>query len=289
MLERRLRNGSASRAPATRSPDRGAGLLDRRARTTRRDPGWQRRVAPVPARAPSRRLTLHASTAAGCRLPVQSGDCHRRRQPGARRHRRLPVHRIRTARTPRCPACTQKHSNLKGEPLMRTLRPILLAMLSLALLGPSTAAVASDHHRVFAAQLLGAHEVPPINTEGSATLKLTIHDASIDFELQYANLSAPPAAAHIHFASPGSTAASWSSSAAAVGQPACPGATSRTVAGTITGALVIGPSAPRHRGGRLRRGLAGHPDRGGLRRTYIRRTSRPERSAARSSPRPRRN
>ena len=106
---------------------------------------------------------------------------------------------------------------------MRTLRPIMLAMLSLALLGPSTAAVASDHHRVFAAQLLGAHEVPPINTEGSATLKLTLHDASIDFELQYANLSAPPAAAHIHFAQPRVNGGVMVFFCGGGGQPACPG------------------------------------------------------------------
>jgi len=131
---------------------------------------------------------------------------------------------------------------LKGESPMRT-RPILLSLLSLALLSPSTAAVATDHHRVFAAQLLGTHEVPPINTEGSATFKLTIHDASIDFELQYANLSAPPAAAHIHFAQPRVNGGVMVFFCGGGGQPACPATTSGTVAGAITGALVIGPSA----------------------------------------------
>lgn len=118
-----------------------------------------------------------------------------------------------------------------------------LLWLALLLLATSAPAGAADHHRVFVAELLGGHEVPPINTEGSGTLKLTIHDAAIDFELKYANLSAPPAAAHIHFAQARVNGGVMVFFCGGGGQPACPAAASGTVAGTITGALVIGPSA----------------------------------------------
>ena len=129
---------------------------------------------------------------------------------------------------------------------MRIVRSIRLPQLWLALLllVVSTAAIAAnDHHRVFTAELLGRHEVPPINTEGSATLKLTIHDASIDFELHYANLSAPPAAAHIHFAQPRVNGGVMIFFCGGGGTPACPTATAGTVMGTLTAALVIGPTA----------------------------------------------
>src|SRR5262245_35147843 len=115
----------------------------------------------------------------------------------------------------------------------------VLALLS----GPSSVALATDHQHVFAAQLLGRHEVPPVNSPGSAALKLTVHDTTIDFEISYADLSAPPIAAHIHFAQPRVNGGVMIFFCGGGGTPACPATTSGTLTGTLSGALVIGPTA----------------------------------------------
>ena len=127
-------------------------------------------------------------------------------------------------------------------PMLRSVSFLALALVML-LSGMPRVLSAESHHHVFAAQLLGSHEVPPINTQGSGALKLTIHDTSIDFELSYADLSGAPAAAHIHFAQPRVNGGVMVFLCGGGGQPACPAAISGTVTGTLTGALVIGPAA----------------------------------------------
>ena len=62
-------------------------------------------------------------------------------------------------------------------------------------------AVAEDREDVILrATLLGAHEVPPNSTAGTGSFKAAIHaDGSIDFTFTFADLSAVPTVAHIHF------------------------------------------------------------------------------------------
>ena len=128
---------------------------------------------------------------------------------------------------------------------MLPVRSLWLSMLVLItfMVGAAPAALAVDRRGVFTAQLLGAHEVPPVNTEGAAVLKLTLHDASIDFELHWANLSAGPAAAHIHFGQPLVNGGVVIFFCGGGGLPACPATASGSISGTLTATEVVGPTA----------------------------------------------
>src|SRR5437867_3946950 len=76
--------------------------------------------------------------------------------------------------------------------------PVFVMALVLAALPTVSFGTQSEN---FHASLNGYHEVPSINTDGFATVKLQIDDnaQTITFRLQYSDLSAAPAAAHIHF------------------------------------------------------------------------------------------
>lgn len=62
-----------------------------------------------------------------------------------------------------------------------------------------------DDDNVFRARLTGFEEVPSILTRASGTFTARIRPGgdSLEFELNYANLSTPATAAHIHFAQRG--------------------------------------------------------------------------------------
>jgi len=51
----------------------------------------------------------------------------------------------------------------------------------------------------FSASLIGANEVPPINTAGTADFDMTIQPSGITFSLNFSDLSSPLAVAHLHF------------------------------------------------------------------------------------------
>lgn len=111
----------------------------------------------------------------------------------------------------------------------------------------ATRATLADHDRDSAtlrATLLGANEVPPINTEGTGRFTATVHrDGTIDFTLTFANLSTNAIASHIHFAQFNVNGGVMIFLCGGDAQPACPAATSGTVEGTITPANVVGPAA----------------------------------------------
>ena len=89
---------------------------------------------------------------------------------------------------------------------MRTLKKIALfvplAALVAVLVGLPAVAFGREDGQNFSTTLIGFNEVPSINTEGTARLRLKLNADSIDFTLTYANLSGPPGAAHIHSPSP---------------------------------------------------------------------------------------
>lgn len=94
----------------------------------------------------------------------------------------------------------------------------------------------------FSAVLLGDDEVPPNNTAGKATFEMDVNGSTINFTLTYSNLSAAPAAAHLHFAPTKVSGGVMIWLCGGGGQAACPAATSGTVTGTITAANVTGPT-----------------------------------------------
>jgi hypothetical protein len=112
-----------------------------------------------------------------------------------------------------------------------------LALAAIVLGAPATA-LGRDDSREFRARLIGINEVPSINTEGSATLRLKVNGDSIAFDLRYQNLSLAPAVAHIHFGQARTNGGVMVFFCGGGGQPACPMTTSGTVTGTITAANV---------------------------------------------------
>jgi hypothetical protein len=115
-----------------------------------------------------------------------------------------------------------------------------IAALSAILLA---APAAHSQTEVFSASLRGAEEVPPINTAGAGTFKMTIQPDTITFELTFSGLSSPLAVAHLHFAPSKVAGGVTIFLCGGGGQPACPAATSGTITGTITAANVTGPTA----------------------------------------------
>lgn len=96
----------------------------------------------------------------------------------------------------------------------------------------------------FTAFLVGTQEVPAIFTAGSAMFTMTVvnNDTQINFQLTYANLTAPPTVAHVHF---GQRAVSGGVSfffCGGGGKPACPTTPSGMVTGTVVAADVVGPA-----------------------------------------------
>lgn len=95
----------------------------------------------------------------------------------------------------------------------------------------------------FSAHLIGFNEVPANNTAGHGDLTFTMTSSQITFRLVYADLSGPPAAAHIHVGQKNVNGGVSVFFCGGGGQPACPAATSGTVTGTIAAANVVGPTA----------------------------------------------
>jgi CHRD domain len=118
---------------------------------------------------------------------------------------------------------------------------VIVPLLALAaiLIGLPAEALGKDDGRNFSARLIGLNEVPSINSQGTATLKLTLHSASIDFELKYQNLVANPTVAHIHFGQERTNGGVVVFFCGGGGQAACPAATSGTVSGTIVASNVV--------------------------------------------------
>jgi hypothetical protein len=94
----------------------------------------------------------------------------------------------------------------------------------------------------FSATLIGAEEVPPINTAGTANFEMTIQQGAITFSLTFSDLSSPLAVAHLHFAPSKVGGGVMIFLCGGGGQPDCPAATEGTITGTITAANVTGPT-----------------------------------------------
>jgi CHRD domain len=105
------------------------------------------------------------------------------------------------------------------------------------------APVVNSQTERFSASLSGAEEVPPINTAGTGNLQMSIEQGVITFELSFADLSSPLAAAHMHFAPTKVNGGVMIFLCGGGNQPDCPATTSGTITGTITAANVTGPEA----------------------------------------------
>jgi CHRD domain len=115
-----------------------------------------------------------------------------------------------------------------------------IAVIAASLLAASTAHSQTER---FTAILSGSQEVPPINTAGAGDFEITIEQGTINFELNFANLSSPLAVAHMHFAPSKVNGGVMIFLCGGGNQPACPATTEGTITGTITAANVTGPEA----------------------------------------------
>jgi CHRD domain-containing protein len=106
-------------------------------------------------------------------------------------------------------------------------------------------AVRADEGTRFQADLVGTQEVPAIFTAGSAefTARVLDNDTRIVFTLTYANLSGPPAVAHVHFGQRSVNGGVSFFLCGGGGKPACPASASGTVTGTVIATDVQGPVA----------------------------------------------
>jgi hypothetical protein len=74
----------------------------------------------------------------------------------------------------------------------------LLAIVTILSAVLATAGVAYADDLKFEAELSGAEENPPVETEGEGEAKFESDGSSVDFELKWVDLSTPAFAAHIH-------------------------------------------------------------------------------------------
>ena len=118
-----------------------------------------------------------------------------------------------------------------------------LLVLAAVVVGLPTAALGENGSRDFSARLIGVNETPSINTDGTASLRLTLNASSIDFELTYHNLTLAPVVAHIHFGQMHVAGAPMVFFCGGGGKPSCPATTSGTISGTIMASDVVGPTA----------------------------------------------
>jgi CHRD domain len=128
----------------------------------------------------------------------------------------------------------------------RRLRYAGVVVLIVSLAGASFALASGGHKNkdsTFRAKLIGYNEVPLNNTAGHAKLALNVTDTTITFKLDYADLSGPPGAAHIHIGQKLVNGGVSVFFCGGGGKPACPASTSGSVSGTITAADVVGPTA----------------------------------------------
>jgi hypothetical protein len=126
-----------------------------------------------------------------------------------------------------------------------TKRLLQLSLIALVLTGPAFTAHAGHPDNGLKARLHGLSEVPPTASQATGRLRGSISDdqSSISFTLSFENLSANPAAAHIHFGPTKVNGGVMVFFCGGGGKPACPAATSATVTGTITAADIVGPAA----------------------------------------------
>ena len=123
---------------------------------------------------------------------------------------------------------------------------VLLTVVMVAALGGASFAIADNGGAKKArGHLNGYEEVPSVSTNGHGTFKAEINRETnvITFELKYADLSGPAAAAHVHF---GQRSVNGGVSAFLCGgstKPACPTGTGATITGTIAAADVVGPAS----------------------------------------------
>lgn len=104
------------------------------------------------------------------------------------------------------------------------------------------APVAYSQTERFSANLVGANEVPSINTAGSGNFRMRIMGSDISFSLSFSGLSSNLTVAHLHFAQTNVSGGVMIFLCGGGGQPDCPAATSGTITGTITSANVTGPT-----------------------------------------------
>lgn len=128
----------------------------------------------------------------------------------------------------------------------RRLRFAVAVVLVLSLAGASIALAGGGDKTKgseFRAHMIGYNEVPSLNSPGHADLALTVTDTTITFTLDYADLTGPPGAAHIHVGQPGVSGGVSVFFCGGGGKPACPASNSGTVTGSIAAADVVGPTA----------------------------------------------
>ncbi len=102
-----------------------------------------------------------------------------------------------------------------------------------------------DEDRRFRAVLVGTEETPAIFTPGTGrlTARVVDHGTRIEFTLTYANLTAPPAVAHVHFGQRNVAGGVSFFFCGGGGKPSCPASNSGTITGSVVAADVIGPTA----------------------------------------------
>jgi Cu/Zn superoxide dismutase len=75
-------------------------------------------------------------------------------------------------------------------------KTVVMAAILLAVISMASTAYAGDLK--FKAELSGAEEVPPVETEGVGEAKFESSGTSVDFELKWDDLTEPAFAGHIH-------------------------------------------------------------------------------------------
>jgi hypothetical protein len=111
-----------------------------------------------------------------------------------------------------------------------------------------TVATADEGATTFAASLSGFNEVPPILTNGSGTLHVTIHrNNTLTFTETFSNLTSPVTQSHFHFAQRGVNGGVFlfictNLGNGPAGTPACP-AGGGSVTRTVGAADIVGGAA----------------------------------------------
>jgi hypothetical protein len=122
---------------------------------------------------------------------------------------------------------------------------VVMILCACSFLSSARLAVANEETRLHA-ELRGFNEVPATASLGRAHLTLTISEdgSTISFTLDYANLSGPPGAAHIHFGNQDTNGGvSFFFCGGGPANVACPTTTSGSVSGSVQAADVVGPAA----------------------------------------------
>jgi hypothetical protein len=90
----------------------------------------------------------------------------------------------------------------------------------------------------FTAHLSGGNETPSIRTPGQGEFTANISGGTVSFTFSWSDLTTTPTVAHIHFAKTRVAGGVIAFLCGGGGQPACPGGTSGSISGTITGANI---------------------------------------------------